>query len=256
MTKPLLGLLSLLPGAALVFAASCGGRAFENNAMAGAGGLGAGSSAGASSGGSASGGTTGLAGTTSVAGSSSKAGSGNSGGSVGNGGNGGAAVTACKSNSECEVVPASCCSCGLGPISNYTAINSAYSAQYNMRCGDTGCGCPASLLNPNDPTLYYVATCSAGQCQVVDLAATPVTACTSTSDCTLRTGAACCSGCGGQPVAINKNEESDLEQIVCGSEPVACAACAPSFSGYSASCSAGRCSVVLTPCTTEHPCPL
>src|SRR3954463_5988460 len=147
--KSFLALVSWVP-IALVSAAACGGSALEN--------------------GNSSGGSNSLAGTSSVAGGGSTAGSGNSagasqtvggqnsgqagsaaggaigpggsgnagassGGAASSGGNAGFDVTACTSNQQCEVVPASCCSCGiLGPATNFTAINSAYRGQFNERC--------------------------------------------------------------------------------------------------------------------------
>jgi hypothetical protein len=135
-------------------------------------------------------------------------------------------------------------------VSNFTGINSKYQNQYYAaRCAGLACGaCPPIVPTLNDPTLYYVATCQAGHCTVVDLGATDVTACQTAQDCTLRSGTACCSGCSGSVVAINASHQSDLSKLVCGSEPVACPACAPVFSGETAICTAGRCAVQLTPC--------
>jgi hypothetical protein len=153
----------------------------------------------------------------------------------------------------------------MGPVSAFTSINSKYSQEYNSRCGVVDCaGCPPVAYDPNNPVFYYVATCrksgnlSAGKCEVYDLrdVNSAVTACKTEMDCTLRSGTGCCPGCGSQPVAININQEPALESLVCGTEPSACLDCAPTFTGYGTSCSGGRCSVQLTPCTIEHPCPL
>ena len=262
-TKSFLAIVSLLP-IALVSAAACGGSALENR--------------------SGSAGSNGLAGTNSTAGSSSSGGSGNSagafhgvagqnsgqagsaaGGSLGiggtasggaaNGGGGGLDVSACTSNTQCEVVPVSCCSCGiLGPATNFTAINTAYEKQYDSRCAAVDCaGCPPMRApEPNDPYFYLVATCqrppnsapnAPGHCVIVDLQKTEITACKSASDCSLRSGTACCSGCNGSPVALNGNQNGALSGLVCPSEPVGCPACAPIFDGYAATCTDGRCRV-------------
>jgi len=271
MRRTLLSFLVVLPCAVLSVGA-CGGSAFDSGPGTGTGGTGTASggtsaTAGTSSGvaGRAAGGSTGVAGSTGVGGTSSKGGSssggtGNvagTGASAGSAGSAGTDIQACTSNSDCELEPVSCCSCGAGPVSNFTAINSKYVTQYDQRCGTVDCGpCPPTAFNPNDPTFYYVATCQAGRCAVVDLGATDVTACNSASDCSLRSGTACCEGCGSNLVALGASKLPELSKLVCGSEPTSCPACAPSFTGYSADCSNGRCSVLLTPCTTEHPCPL
>lgn len=262
MRGALLGVFLLVPLAGLTVGA-CGGSAFDGTpAMGGTGGTGA--LAGTSSGvaGHPSGGAIGAGGSTSTAGATSSGGTHSAGGTVsgsaGSVGSAGSDLQACASNTDCEVVAVGCCgSCGGGPISNYTAINSKYDAQYRTRCGPIACGaCPPTAFNPNDPTFYYVPTCKDGRCTVVDLNATDITACSTASDCSLRSGTACCSGCAGTPVALNTKHASELANYVCGSEPSACDACAPSFTGYAVDCASGRCSVVLGgTCTSEHPCP-
>jgi len=262
--------VSMVLPLALFSVGACGGSAFDGAAGAGGPGTetgGSGASAGNSSGtaGRAAGGSLGLAGSTSSAGTTSQGGFGNVGGTVGSAGTsstagagGGATdIRACSSNTDCEVVPVSCCSCGTGPVSNYTAINSKYDALYNGRCGTVDCvGCPPTAFDPNDATFYYVPTCQAGHCAVVDLRTTDITACSAATDCSLRAGTACCPGCSGAPVALNTKNAPKLSTLVCGSEPTGCLACLPDFSDYSVACSGGRCSVELGPCTSAHPCPL
>jgi hypothetical protein len=261
--KQLVRCFALLPG--VLLAAACGGSVFESKGGQGGDGSGSGSA------GQPSGGATSYAGSGVTAGA---AGSGIAGasvagttGSAGSGGSGLLDFTVCSSSSQCEVVPATCCSCGLGPVSNYTAINSANDAQFKEQCQGRGCGCPSVAFDPNNPVLYYVATCqkpadapdgvAAGHCVVVDLRATGVTSCKVPADCSLRAGTACCPGCSvGQPVAINSSQEEALEGVVCGKDPIVCDLCLPTFGGYDATCSDGRCAVELTPCTAQHPCPL
>jgi hypothetical protein len=159
----------------------------------------------------------------------------------------------CSRNTDCQLVPRGCCSCGSGPVSSYLALNAG--GVHRMSCGTVACApCgPTTAPDPNDPALYYIATCQAGSCAVVDLRASEVTACKSDGDCGLRSGTACCSGCGGQTVALNLSKQADLASLVCDPEPSACPACAPAFTG-SAMCSSGRCSV--SPCgTVQNPCP-
>lgn len=270
--KSLLAFLALLP-VALVSAAACGGSAFETrNGIAGSNGFSGANSSG--SGGSSAGAGQNVAGQSSgEAGSatghagSGSAGSG-AGGAVGqggwgnagsaNGGSGGSDVTTCTSNAQCEVVPISCCSCGLlGPAEDFTAINSAYQAQFDFRCAAVDCaGCPPMRAPlPSDPYFALAATCqratgagpnAAGHCVVVDLRKTDITACKLASDCTLRSGTACCSGCSGVPVAINGNQGSALSDLVCGGDPIGCPLCLPTFDGFKATCSDGRCAVATT----------
>jgi len=220
--------LSLFP-LALLSAAACGGSAFDSRDGLGAG------TAGAAAGGAA------------------------------NGGSGGLDLSACTSNTQCEVVPISCCSCGTGPSSNFTAINAAYEMQFSARCAAVACA-PCEQATPplDDPRHYLVATCqrpaeasanAAGRCVVVDLRATELTACQTASDCSLRSGTSCCSGCSGSIVALNGSHMPELSGLICGSEPVACPACAPSFDQYLATCSEGRCGVEFNPCPASHPCP-
>jgi hypothetical protein len=277
---------------ALLSAAACGGNVFQSNGGAGSGGgfsatAGAGSgetggsagwvggagapAAGAYPGGASSGGQSNIAG----AGGTSSGGRGSAGGS--SAGAGGTDMQACLSNADCEVVPLGCCSCGTGPVSSYTAINSMFASQYESHCDAVDCACPPIAFNPNNPVDYYVALCQpstgpdlpnsgvaiGGHCVVVDLEATDITACKTASDCSLRGGTGCCSACGGTPIAINSSKELELSSEVCGDVPQACAACAPLFSGFDATCNAGRCNVgfepvptpVPAPCTPQNPCP-
>ena len=265
MRRTFLSLLVVLPFVGLTIGA-CGGSAFESGPGSGTtggsgigtGGAGASAGTGSGSAGQAAGGSPSSGGSTSLGGSSvggttNVAGRGGS----SSAGAGGVDLQACSSNTDCQVVPSSCCSCGQGPVSNYTAINQKYSAQYGERCAAVDCGpCPLAPTNQNDPTLYYVATCQAGRCAVVDLGATDMTQCNTAADCALRSGTACCQGCSGQPVSLNVSKQPELSQLVCGSEPTACPACAPLLAGYSAGCTSGRCSVLSTPCTQQSPCPL
>jgi len=284
--KSFMGLLGMVP-IAFVSAAACGGSAFESRAgAAGSSGLAGMSSAGtsASTGGSSSSsaGAHQGSGGANVGGAASEQGGTSSAGAVGHGGSGsgghggssahenaggsGNTLSACTSNTECQIVPVSCCACSnTGPVSNFTAINSAYVKQYNARCETVDCvPCgPEAAPGPNDPYFYYVATCqrpsdapnAPGHCAVVDLRQTEITACKKASDCTLRAGTACSSGCSGRPVALNANQNPALSDLVCPDEPVACPACVPLFDGYQATCTGERCNVALIPCTASNPCP-
>ena len=265
--KSFLAILSLLP-IALVSAAACGGSALETrNGVAGSNGLAGTNSAGSSNatGGNRSAGgafngtggySSGQAGSA-IGGAVGRGGTGSGVGGTGSGaaGHGGVDVTSCTSNTQCVIVPVSCCSCGIiGPATDFTAINSAHEADFDQRCQTVDCaGCPPMRApSPNDPYFSLAATCqrppeaapdTPGHCVVVDLKKTEITACKSVSDCSLRSGTACCSGCNGLPVALNGNQQGALSDLVCPSEPIGCPACAPIFDGYQAVCSDGRCAV-------------
>ena len=164
-------------------------------------------------------------------------------------------INGCTANADCQIAPRDRCRCGSGPLSSYTALNSIGILREDQGCYTVPCApCgPTTAPDPNDPALYFVATCQAGLCAVVDLRATDLTACKSDSDCGLRSGTACCSGCGGHTIALNVSKQADLASLVCDPEPGACPACAPALNG-AAVCSSGRCSVA--PCgTAQNPCP-
>ena len=252
-----------LAAVAALGAPACGGSAVVTGGAGGGASAGSGNAVGTISGGSgASGGSgnaSGLGGTGAVG---AIGGTGAVGGSGAVSGAAGASdLAACSSNSECVVVPIGCCSCGSGPLSNYTAINSNYANQYNQRCAAVDCApCPPGPVNPDDPAHYYVASCQAmpdigKHCVAIDLGTRDITQCTSPADCTLRSGTGCCQGCGGSPVSININKESALEQLVCGPEPVGCPLCLPLFPDQTPTCNTGRCGFIESPCTEAHPCP-
>jgi hypothetical protein len=231
-TKRLFGFLVLLP-VALLSAAACGGRSTASYGV------------GQGSAGSSAGGASGVAGSA-AAGSSDMTSPGCDAGPFDPDLNG------CTSNTDCQIVPRGCI-CGSAPLSSYIAFNSI--GVHRLSCGAVPCAAcgPTTAPDPNDPVLYYIATCQAGSCALVDLRATEVTVCKSDSDCGLRSGTGCCLGCGGQTVAINVGREADLEKLVCDPEPSACPACSSGLTG-TATCVDGRCSV--QPCgTPKNPCP-
>jgi hypothetical protein len=232
--RPLLDSLLALLLVALLSAVACGGKST---------GVAQGSA------GSSAGGATGVAGSA-VAGAGDAISPGGC-----DAGNFDADTVGCASNTDCQIVPRGRCSCGSGPISSYIALNSIGILRQDQGCDAVPCApCgPTTAPDPNDPALYYIATCQAGSCAVVDLRATDVTECKSDSDCGLRAGTGCCSVCGGQTIAVNVSKQADLRKLVCDPEPSGCPECIPAFIG-SANCTGGRCSVA--PCgTMQNPCP-
>ncbi|HEX3851448.1 MAG TPA: hypothetical protein VHW01_10810, partial [Polyangiaceae bacterium] len=116
LAKPLLGFLVLLP-ALLCCAVACGGK----------------SAAGDGSAGNSAGGATGVAG-------SALAGSGDATSSGGcDAGSFDADIYGCSSNTDCQIVPRSRCSCGSGPLSSYTALNSIGILRQGQGCDTVPC---------------------------------------------------------------------------------------------------------------------
>ncbi len=164
----------------------------------------------------------------------------------------------CSSNTDCQILPQSCCDCGSADIAAYKAVNSRGADAGAAVCEGVRCSCPLQVPGPDFPALYFVPTCRAGRCELVDLRSTELAACTTAADCGLRSGTACCQGCGDNAVAINRGAESGLEQLVCGAEPMACGRCAPIYTDLGVDCVAtdpassslaSHCVVVSTLCT-------
>ncbi len=160
----------------------------------------------------------------------------------------------CTENSDCMVTTASCCGvCGPSTLESWVALNVAYLDAYRKAQRCELVGCPAIYCPPPPPEeatdTYFTATCEAGRCKAVDLRTTPVTACESASDCSLRHGTRCCEGCGdGVDDLMALSDEAALSELVCASEPGACPPCVPiEPEGYVASCDANRCVVAEAP---------
>lgn len=169
---------------------------------------------------------------------------------------------ACKLPTDCVVTGTGCCGiCDSAGITAHDLI--AYNRQYagQLQCGlalDVAAGgtgssgaaapvacAPCPLPPAGQGTLkYFVPDCVAGQCQVVDLRTSPVTACQTSSDCKVRNGTGCCEGCtAGDPFAVSKN--GSFEKLVCGGD-VGCPACVPAPTNAVPYCNAqGHCEAAI-----------
>jgi len=164
------------------------------------------------------------------------------GGMMGSGGSV-AISTQCQVHADCAVNSASCCgSCGAPTQNDVIAIATSDVAAYRAAaCGTKPVACPACATGSN---LRFLATCESGSCKVIDLGNSPVTACTSDADCTLR-ATACCE-CGapmelGSLVAISSNAGTGFSALVCDANQV-CAMCMPQYpTNIKLSCTAGHC---------------
>jgi hypothetical protein len=153
-------------------------------------------------------------------------------------------LLACDVNSDCIVVPESCCgTCGAPTRGDALAINDASTAEHSRRVCASDVGCPACAPLFIDPTL--VATCRAGRCEVVDLRKHEASTCEQDTDCKLRTPDCC--ECGGDAsmgrlLGIARTAEADYAELVCDPEQ-ACPECLPAYpSEVTVECSAsGRC---------------
>jgi len=161
--------------------------------------------------------------------------------SGGDGGGSDAAINACTENSDCVVVPQSCCgSCGAATRGDAVAVSRLdLDRQRADACEGTG-GCPACFAE-TDPLL--VATCRSNRCELVDLLADEdVTSCSEPADCTLRFSGCCACAPSDTPViSIRADGEMSYQRLTCDSD-AACPECEPTFgSSIVAECIANRC---------------
>lgn len=227
--RPLVSTLAL---AAAALTAACGGDAVGGGDT-GTGGATADGGGGASASAGSSGQGGGGAGGTSGSGGGSA-----SGGTSGSGGDGGG-LTACTLPADCTIVPASCCGdCGAATRGDAVAIRrERYSEWMSENCAAVDC--PA-CARPQDPTLF--ADCRGGTCEVVDLQAHPSTACTTDTDCHLRTTDCCeCGGRLDREHVVAVSDRHEFGKLACGA-PQACDECVPAPpTGVVARCLGGRC---------------
>ena len=149
----------------------------------------------------------------------------------------------CSAPVDCIVVSQSCCgNCGQPSRDDAIAIHrDARSAHRDNVC-DEGTGCPACAA-PRDPTL--IATCTAGQCEVVDLLEHSSGECSDSMDCRLRTIDCCeCGGDISMEGIVAVSNEGDFAPLVCDPAGQGCPECAPIYpEEASAVCTSGQCTV-------------
>jgi hypothetical protein len=96
---------------------------------------------------------------------------------------------------------------------------------------------------PSRMSQYYLASCSSGECGVVDIRTTAYVTCSSDSDCFLRVGLGCCDACPhGDWVALSSTGFLDAD---CTDLP--CPACDPPPPKLDARCVMQRCTLVYPP---------
>jgi hypothetical protein len=130
---------------------------------------------------------------------------------------------ACRHDSECGWTGRDCCGCEPADDKQLVALNNKYAMSWdNQHCANVGICAPC----PQPPETqavakYFKPVCVSGQCSILDIRKSKLTSCTTSSDCSLRNGANCCSECD-QSGWVSVNSKADF----CGGEPLPCPACA------------------------------
>ncbi|HEY4159488.1 MAG TPA: BPTI/Kunitz-type proteinase inhibitor domain-containing protein [Polyangiaceae bacterium] len=150
----------------------------------------------------------------------------------------------CAIDGDCTLLTQACACEPLDELS-LVPVNVTHSAEYTVKyLGNSSCGsCPAVSVTAQT-SQYFLPVCRTGACAVLDARTTPLTACQSDADCTVRAGLGCCESCGASHyVAVNVSADFCLG----GAGAEACAACAPtSPSLLYAMCIFGRCQLEST----------
>jgi hypothetical protein len=130
----------------------------------------------------------------------------------------GSDFTACPGAGTCSLVSRSCCgTCGTPTFDTVTSIATSRLDAYRVSaCGSEPIPCPACPAGPPNPNLQPV--CASGRCKAIDIHTDPVSACSTTADCSLAF-AACCAPCGTvEPwdvIALNTASEGAYHAMVC-----------------------------------------
>jgi hypothetical protein len=155
-------------------------------------------------------------------------------------------MDACAAPGECVLLGASCCGpCDPANVRSFVAVNyMATGAYMHARgCDAVDCAACPPVSEPETTLQYFIATCEAGRCRVVDIRQNEATSCTSHTDCVLRDGANCCEGCDSQGF-VSVNRSGALEKLVCHPTFTSCPPCGPVVpSNLAPFCTSGHCGV-------------
>lgn len=151
----------------------------------------------------------------------------------------------CAVPNDCVVQSFACChGCGIPNASDYTAMNRYAAYDYQRAV----CPIKATCITCNAQVGINVlqATCEQGQCALVDLRQSDVTACSTASDCYVR-APECCE-CGGTTnefaiIAVSSTATVSYASLVCGPSQ-ACPDCAPQYPAVTVDCVSGHCQIV------------
>lgn len=154
----------------------------------------------------------------------------------------------CEQPTDCQLGGVACCSAceadRVLEVDDFIAYKQGDGFTLGVYDGCRPSSCNCAEASPEQRVRqYFVPTCNVGQCGVLDIRTSDVTACDSADDCRLRLGTDCCEGCSDERlVAVRKGDAFD--QLVCGDGGHACDDCAAQYPADArADCVAGRCVV-------------
>jgi Kunitz/Bovine pancreatic trypsin inhibitor domain len=157
-------------------------------------------------------------------------------------------MDACGAPTDCTLASVGCCgACDPVDARAFVVLNRSEVDRYIEIKGCTGVACgPCQDVLPLERTRqYFVATCAAAECALIDVRESELTTCQQSSDCVLRLGAECCERCSGDGV-VALSKDARLQDLVCGDAPVGCPPCQPIISpAFAPSCANGRCVVTM-----------
>jgi hypothetical protein len=153
-------------------------------------------------------------------------------------------MDACSATSDCTLTPTHCCG-GCEPVAGgeLVGINRQYLRGFAIAkdCGNVICDACPEVDELGTSRQYYVSTCEAGVCNVMDIRETPLTECTRDQDCQLRDTAGCCDECDGRGlVSVRAARDREL-MCQAGEGCPPCVGVIPPE--YSPRCVEGRCAV-------------
>ncbi len=149
---------------------------------------------------------------------------------------------ACTVNSDCTVTAQDCCA-DCAHLSRDTSIAIALAsvdAYHERECApDTACKRCTPIPDHN-----LFARCNSGRCELVDISTTPISACSASNDCKLRSTRCCECDLSASLVAIAVDQEKAFQTLACDANET-CPPCTdpPQLLDVAALCSEERCIV-------------
>jgi hypothetical protein len=149
----------------------------------------------------------------------------------------------CVDDSNCTLVYQMCCGPCNPTVEDVIAINTSHQSLWGTCSVPTSCGPCLPVPETEQSLKYFKPKCQHAHCTLIDIRETALTACETTSDCTLRDGVGCCPECDGAAwVAVNENAD------LCPDVKPSCGFCiSPPPQDWEAVCIAGQCRQVARP---------
>ena len=150
---------------------------------------------------------------------------------------------ACVDDGDCTFAYQMCCGPCNPTVEEVIAINTSHQSLWGTCSVPTSCGPCRPVPETELGRKYFKPKCQNAHCTLIDIRETALTACETTSDCTLRDGAFCCPECDGADwVAVNQTAD------LCPDVKPACGFCiSPPSQDWAAVCLDGRCRQVAVP---------